>query len=107
MRQATAGPRPKSPPGTIVSPMEKISKNFAREASGTVRPLLSIVIVRECDNALQESSTVLLSSQNLTDASSKACSALTSDSSLAQTRFGIEAGAVMETERERAKSEAR
>jgi len=91
----------------MVSPMEKISKNFAIEASGTVRPLLSMVIVRKWDEALQESSTVRPSSQNLTDASSKACNALARDSSLAQTKFGIDAGAAMVTEREWAKSEAR
>jgi hypothetical protein len=38
MRDARGGPKPKSPPGVIVSPIEKRSKNFDKAELGIVLP---------------------------------------------------------------------
>ena len=76
MRYATGGPKPKSPPGVLASPIEKRSKNFAKAALGIDLPRLSMMTLCEFETTSHASKTVSPSSENLTAVSSSACNAL-------------------------------
>jgi spermidine dehydrogenase len=104
IRYETAGPKPKSPPGVMASPIENISKNFGNASPGILRPQLSMIRLRASGAPSRVSCTVSPSSENFTAVSSRAWTALTSRPSFPRMRSGPNGGGASVTRRDSAKS---
>src|ERR1700733_1551942 len=89
MRDATAGPNPKSPPGVLASLTAKRSKNLANEGPGIVLPWLSMVILEKSVSPFTDMCTSSPSAENLTAVSKSVCNALMSKASSPRTKSWV------------------